>query len=198
MQAIQLSAHFMELHLTTSAGTYVKEFVHGDLGRTVPSIGSLLHCTADILQLDVMGVEDQWSKETTATSSTTTTAAAAGTNTNGTAYVGTTTAAAASAAADTLAAADSSTTIDGATASTAEVEPTTADTDAQTSCLVTNSEHAGDADGCCKAVSNGSSAAASIDTAAVCDMMVPMYCTSTDHMLLQCEDTLSTNSSLTQ
>jgi hypothetical protein len=26
------------------AGTYVKEFVHGDLGRTSPSIGSLLVC----------------------------------------------------------------------------------------------------------------------------------------------------------
>lgn len=36
-----------------SAGTYIKEFVHGDLGRTVPSIGSLLDSEADILQLDV-------------------------------------------------------------------------------------------------------------------------------------------------
>lgn len=44
-------------------GTYIKEFVHGDLGRTVPSIGSLLNCRADILQLDVTNVEDKWSVE---------------------------------------------------------------------------------------------------------------------------------------
>ena len=61
-----INAHFFHLYLTTSAGTtlcvescrsgsvvdctlhcalsgtYVKEFVHGDLGRTTPSIGSLL------------------------------------------------------------------------------------------------------------------------------------------------------------
>ena len=41
-----------------SAGTYIKEFVHGDLGRTVPSIGSLLESEADILQLDVAQVYD--------------------------------------------------------------------------------------------------------------------------------------------
>ncbi len=28
--------------MVTSAGTYVKEFVHGDLGRTSPSIGQIL------------------------------------------------------------------------------------------------------------------------------------------------------------
>jgi tRNA pseudouridine synthase 10 len=35
---------------------YVKEFVHGDLGRTNPNFGSLLNCTADILQLDVLDI----------------------------------------------------------------------------------------------------------------------------------------------
>ncbi|KAK1857631.1 hypothetical protein I4F81_000247 [Pyropia yezoensis] len=42
--------------VTTAAGTYVKEFVHGDWGRTVPSVGGLLGVTADILQLDVRGI----------------------------------------------------------------------------------------------------------------------------------------------
>lgn len=37
-----INSHFFILHLVTSAGTYVKEFVHGDLGRTIPSIGTLL------------------------------------------------------------------------------------------------------------------------------------------------------------
>lgn len=33
--------------------SYIKEFVHGDFGRTKPNIGSLLNRTADILELDV-------------------------------------------------------------------------------------------------------------------------------------------------
>lgn len=37
-----------------SAGTYIKEFIHGDLGRTVPNLGSLLDTECDIYQLDVI------------------------------------------------------------------------------------------------------------------------------------------------
>lgn len=37
--------------------------MHGDLGRTVPSVGSLLNSRADILQLDVTNVEDRWTVE---------------------------------------------------------------------------------------------------------------------------------------
>lgn len=48
----------MHVCLLASAGTYIKEFVHGDLGRTVPSVGSLLDSEADILQLDVTNVYD--------------------------------------------------------------------------------------------------------------------------------------------
>ena len=51
-----INPHFFVLLLNTSSGTYIKEFVHGDLGRTCPSLGSLLGCKADILQLDVMDV----------------------------------------------------------------------------------------------------------------------------------------------
>jgi tRNA U54 and U55 pseudouridine synthase Pus10 len=47
---------YFTLHLRTSAGTYVKEFVHGDFGRTRPSVGELLGCEADILELDVTDV----------------------------------------------------------------------------------------------------------------------------------------------
>ncbi|KDO35186.1 hypothetical protein SPRG_00032 [Saprolegnia parasitica CBS 223.65] len=53
-----LNDHYMLLRLTTSAGTYVKEFVHGDLGRTYPNVASLLGCDADILQLDVENLID--------------------------------------------------------------------------------------------------------------------------------------------
>lgn len=36
---------------------YIKEFVHGDMGRTHPNIGSILGCDADILQLDVTKID---------------------------------------------------------------------------------------------------------------------------------------------
>ena len=58
MRAALLTPRFFTLDVTTQAGTYVKEFVHGDLGRTEPSVGSLLGCDADILQLDVLGLHE--------------------------------------------------------------------------------------------------------------------------------------------
>ncbi|KAL4086611.1 hypothetical protein PRIC1_013674 [Phytophthora ramorum] len=53
-----LNKHYMMLRLTTSAGTYVKEFVHGDRGRTNPNVASILDCDADIIQLDVESLID--------------------------------------------------------------------------------------------------------------------------------------------
>ena len=57
MEAKILGPRFLLLDLTTQAGTYVKEFVHGDLGRTTLNVGALLGCEADILQLDVVGLQ---------------------------------------------------------------------------------------------------------------------------------------------
>ncbi|KAG2303392.1 hypothetical protein Bca4012_062156 [Brassica carinata] len=51
------SSNYFLLHLCTQAGTYIKEFVHGDLGRTSPSMGSILGCRAEIIQLDVTDVK---------------------------------------------------------------------------------------------------------------------------------------------
>lgn len=65
MTAVQLSSRFIQLDLTTQAGTYVKEFVHGDFGRSVPNVGSLLNCEADILQLDVVGLHEPPPKSNT-------------------------------------------------------------------------------------------------------------------------------------
>jgi len=48
-----INSQFFVLRLEASAGTYIKEFIHGDFGRTLPSVGSLLGCDADIIQLDV-------------------------------------------------------------------------------------------------------------------------------------------------
>lgn len=57
MEKISGSCQYFLLHLCTQAGTYIKEFVHGDLGRTHPSVGSMLGCRAEILQLDVTDVK---------------------------------------------------------------------------------------------------------------------------------------------
>jgi tRNA U54 and U55 pseudouridine synthase Pus10 len=52
-----IDGHRFRLRLSTDAGTYIKEFVHGDMGRTVPSVSSMLGCKTDILELDCEGVE---------------------------------------------------------------------------------------------------------------------------------------------
>ena len=39
-----LNSHYFLMRLVTSAGAYVKEFVHGDFGRTLPSVKSMLGC----------------------------------------------------------------------------------------------------------------------------------------------------------
>lgn len=56
MQADSLSENTFELKLVSSGGTYIKEFVHGDLNRTIPNIGALLNTRSDILELDVLGL----------------------------------------------------------------------------------------------------------------------------------------------
>lgn len=49
------------VNLQTSAGTYVKEFMHGDEGRTVPSIGDFLECGKVVVEsLDVTKVFLEW------------------------------------------------------------------------------------------------------------------------------------------
>ncbi|XP_041468992.1 tRNA pseudouridine synthase Pus10-like [Lytechinus variegatus] len=52
-----------KLFLCTQAGTYIKEFVHGDLGRTQPNVGTILNTDADITELDVTAVHVDWPPE---------------------------------------------------------------------------------------------------------------------------------------
>lgn len=56
-----LDAHYGVLNLHTQAGTYIKEYVHGDLGRSMPNLASVggVH-SADLLELDVMDVDLEW------------------------------------------------------------------------------------------------------------------------------------------
>jgi tRNA U54 and U55 pseudouridine synthase Pus10 len=71
----QYQPHHFVVHLSTSAGTYVKEFIHGDMGRTVPNLSTMFgtnensdgggitsggittSCRTDILELDCTGIQ---------------------------------------------------------------------------------------------------------------------------------------------
>ncbi|ELQ75017.1 putative pseudouridylate synthase [Trachipleistophora hominis] len=54
---IEKFQQYLQLTIQSSAGTYIKEFITGDFGRTVPSLASLLRCWCDCLELDVLEVE---------------------------------------------------------------------------------------------------------------------------------------------
>jgi tRNA pseudouridine synthase 10 len=56
-KARRIDDHYFRLHISTDAGTYVKEYVRGDLGRTVPNVSTLLGCKSDILELDCEGIQ---------------------------------------------------------------------------------------------------------------------------------------------
>ncbi|XP_011638037.1 putative tRNA pseudouridine synthase Pus10 [Pogonomyrmex barbatus] len=51
---------FFILDVKTQAGTYVKEFVHGDFGRTNPSLCNFINAEVDIVALDVTGINLIW------------------------------------------------------------------------------------------------------------------------------------------
>ncbi|KAL4856344.1 putative tRNA pseudouridine synthase Pus10 [Chlorella vulgaris] len=67
MQAARLPDQppgYFVLQLRTQAGTYIKEFVHGDLGRSQPSLGDLLGgCKAQIVSLDVLEVHMEFGQQ---------------------------------------------------------------------------------------------------------------------------------------
>jgi tRNA U54 and U55 pseudouridine synthase Pus10 len=58
-QVVRLDDHHFRIHISTDAGTYVKEFCHGDLGRTQPNVATLLALKGkiDILTLDCEGIQ---------------------------------------------------------------------------------------------------------------------------------------------
>ncbi|KAL6481820.1 hypothetical protein MHYP_G00099000 [Metynnis hypsauchen] len=60
MSASYLDTHHFRLQLHTQAGTYIKEFVHGDFGRTKPNLCALMESEVDILELDVESVDVDW------------------------------------------------------------------------------------------------------------------------------------------
>ncbi|KAJ1861383.1 hypothetical protein LPJ57_006530 [Coemansia sp. RSA 486] len=57
LEVTPVEGHFYRVRIESEAGTYIKEFVHGDLGRTSPSLSSMAGgIVADILELDVENV----------------------------------------------------------------------------------------------------------------------------------------------
>ena len=60
MQGELVGSHHFYLNLTTQAGTYVKEFVHGDFGRTRPNLRDIMKQEVDIVSLDVCDVLLDW------------------------------------------------------------------------------------------------------------------------------------------
>jgi tRNA pseudouridine synthase 10 len=54
MRVEGLTSQWLVVDMVTSSGTYVKEFVHSDRGRTVPSLASMMGGPCECVQLDVM------------------------------------------------------------------------------------------------------------------------------------------------
>lgn len=48
----------LTLRIFADAGTYIKELIHSDSGRTVPSVSQLLRCNAKCDELDVVSIHD--------------------------------------------------------------------------------------------------------------------------------------------
>ena len=48
-----------ELRVTAEAGAYIKELVHGDQGRTKPSLADQLGVACEVLELDVVDIADE-------------------------------------------------------------------------------------------------------------------------------------------
>lgn len=65
MKAYLITDTYLVVYVLASAGTYIKEFVHGDLERTTPNLGTLLgeSNNVDIFQLDVMQLYEVFSDE---------------------------------------------------------------------------------------------------------------------------------------
>ncbi|XP_062558792.1 putative tRNA pseudouridine synthase Pus10 [Armigeres subalbatus] len=60
--ACQNNERAIVIDVVTQAGTYIKELVHGDFGRTKPSFMSIIGQPIDIHALDVMAIDLDWPK----------------------------------------------------------------------------------------------------------------------------------------
>lgn len=58
-KVVAVEDNTVEIHLRAEAGTYVKELVHGDDGRTTPSLAGLLGIPLEVVELDVLEIHDE-------------------------------------------------------------------------------------------------------------------------------------------
>jgi len=58
-ELVRLDGDLAEIRVRVEAGTYVKELVHGDDGRTRPSLAERLGVACEVLELDVLDVHDE-------------------------------------------------------------------------------------------------------------------------------------------
>ncbi len=58
VEVVQADGREAELFVTAEAGTYVKEALHGDAGRTAPSLSGLLGVPCEVVELDVVRIHD--------------------------------------------------------------------------------------------------------------------------------------------
>jgi tRNA pseudouridine synthase 10 len=58
MELVDLSGDTVQVQVRGESGIYVKELIHGDRGRTQPSMAELLGRSCDVVELDVLNVHD--------------------------------------------------------------------------------------------------------------------------------------------
>ncbi len=58
LKARLLGSQEAEFEITAEAGTYIKEFIHGDGGRTVPNLAEKLGVACQVMELDVLYLAD--------------------------------------------------------------------------------------------------------------------------------------------
>ena len=57
-EVVRVDGDRAEIRVTAEAGTYIKEWVHGDRGRTSPSLAERLGVACEVIELDVLDVHD--------------------------------------------------------------------------------------------------------------------------------------------
>jgi len=58
LKVVNREGNKLELRIKCQGGLYVKELIHGDEGRTKPSIADILGCNVKCLELDVINIEE--------------------------------------------------------------------------------------------------------------------------------------------
>jgi tRNA pseudouridine synthase 10 len=60
LDSIWIDKTHFKLIMTTQSGTYIKEFINGDEGRTQPSVSSMLNRKAKCADLTVTAIHSEW------------------------------------------------------------------------------------------------------------------------------------------